>query len=44
MEGPGLRMDISKLNGNEKLAAYGAIAAIVGAVLAAAGSFGFGIG
>lgn len=37
-------MDFSRLSGNEKLAAYGAIATIVGAVLAAAGSFGFGIG
>ena len=37
-------MDFSKLGQNEKLAAYGAIAAIVGAVLAAAGTFGFGVG
>lgn len=37
-------MDFAKLDSNEKLATYGAIAAIVGAVLAAAGSFGFGIG
>ena len=39
-----VRMDFSKLGQNEKLAAYGAIAAIVGAVLAAAGTFGFGVG
>ena len=37
-------MDFSKLGQNEKLATYGAIAAIVGAVLAAAGTFGFGVG
>ncbi len=36
-------MDFSKLGQNEKLAVYGAIASIIGAVLAAAGSFGFGI-
>jgi hypothetical protein len=32
-------MDLNKLNGNEKLAVYGAIAAIVGAILAQIGSF-----
>jgi hypothetical protein len=37
-------MDFSKLGQNEKLATYGAIAAIVGALLAAAGAFGFGVG
>jgi hypothetical protein len=37
-------MDFSKLDQNEKLATYGAIAAIVGAILAAAGTFGFGVG
>lgn len=33
-------MDFSKLSSNEKLAAYGAVAGIVGAVLAAIGSWG----
>jgi hypothetical protein len=37
-------MDFAKLRQNEKLAVYGAIAAIIGAVLAAAGTFGFGVG
>jgi hypothetical protein len=36
-------MDFSKLNGNEKLAAYGAIASIVGPILASL-NFGFGVG
>lgn len=36
-------MDLSKLNQNEKLAVYGAIASIVGPVLASMG-FGFGVG
>lgn len=36
-------MDFSKLNGNEKLAVYGSVAAIIGPVLASAG-FGFGAG
>jgi hypothetical protein len=35
-------MDLSKLNGNEKLAAYGAVASIVGAILATVG-FGGGV-
>ena len=36
-------MDLSKLNQNEKLAVYGAIASIVGPILATLG-FGFGVG
>jgi hypothetical protein len=36
-------MDFSKLDSNEKLAVYGAIASIVGPILASMG-FGFGIG
>jgi hypothetical protein len=36
-------MDFGKLNANEKLAAYGAIASVVGPILATAG-FGFGVG
>jgi hypothetical protein len=36
-------MDFSKLNQNEKLAVYGAIASVVGPILATAG-FGFGVG
>ena len=36
-------MDLSKLNQNEKLAVYGAIASVVGPLLATAG-FGFGVG
>jgi hypothetical protein len=36
-------MDFSKLNQNEKLATYGAIASVVGPVLASVG-FGFGAG
>ncbi|HEX2766901.1 MAG TPA: hypothetical protein VHR55_09740 [Candidatus Limnocylindria bacterium] len=36
-------MDLSKLNQNEKWAVYGAIASVVGPILAAAG-FGFGVG
>jgi hypothetical protein len=36
-------MDFSKLNPNEKLAVYGAIASVVGPILATAG-FGFGVG
>jgi hypothetical protein len=36
-------MDFSKLNGNEKLAVYGAVASIVGPILASFG-FGFGVG
>ena len=36
-------MDFSKLTQNEKLAVYGAIASIVGPVLASMG-FGFGVG
>ena len=36
-------MDFGKLNANEKLAAYGAIASVVGPILATIG-FGFGVG
>jgi hypothetical protein len=36
-------MDFGKLNGNEKLAVYGAIASVVGPILATFG-FGFGVG
>jgi hypothetical protein len=36
-------MDFSKLNANEKLAVYGAVASIVGPILASFG-FGFGVG
>jgi hypothetical protein len=36
-------MDFSKLSQNEKLAVYGAIASVVGPILATAG-FGFGVG
>jgi hypothetical protein len=36
-------MDFGKLNANEKLAAYGAIASVIGPLLATAG-FGFGVG
>ncbi len=36
-------MDFGKLNANEKLAAYGAIASVVGTILATIG-FGFGVG
>lgn len=36
-------MDFSKLNGNEKLAVYGAIASVVGPILSSFG-FGFGLG
>lgn len=41
--GYGEQMDFSKLTQNEKLAVYGAIASIVGPVLASMG-FGFGVG
>lgn len=36
-------MDLSKLNQNEKLAVYGAVASVIGPILATAG-FGFGVG
>ena len=36
-------MDLSKLNQNEKLAVYGAVASVIGPILATAG-FGFGAG
>jgi hypothetical protein len=36
-------MDLSKLDSNEKLAVYGAVASIVGPILASLG-FGFGVG
>jgi hypothetical protein len=36
-------MDFSKLNGNEKLATYGAIASIVGAILAQIGLYAGGL-
>lgn len=36
-------MDLSKLNGNEKLAVYGAVASVVGPILSSLG-FGFGAG
>jgi hypothetical protein len=38
-----LDMDFGKLNSNEKLAVYGAIASVIGPILATVG-FGFGVG